>query len=233
MALKRVFGTCDAIDGAGRCFDRLAAHLTEDTLTTGRSRPIGRIVNEIVAHGVVGGEFRSRAASNALQNQQARISRSGRRIVWATTLSRGVDVAENKTQITDVDPISFIASVENPTRRADAESLLDLMTRATGCKPKMWGPSIVGFGRYRYRYDSGRGGEFMLAGFSPRKANLVIYTMPGYEEMNEQLAELGKHRVGKSCLYINKLADVNIDVLEQIVADGVATMRENHETWDE
>ena len=144
-----------------------------------------------------------------------------------------VGVAENKTQRTDVDPNSFIASVENPTRRADAELLLDLMTRASGCEPRMWGPSIVGFGRYRYRYDSGREGEFMLTGFSPRKANLVIYTMPGYDEMDERLAELGKHRLGKSCLYINKLADVDVNVLEQIVAAGVAAMRENYETWDE
>ena len=97
----------------------------------------------------------------------------------------------------------------------------------------MWGPSIVGFGRYRYRYDSGREGEFMLTGFSPRKTNLVVYTMPGYAEMDERLAELGRHRLGKSCLYVNKLADVDVDVLEQIVAAGVAAMRKNYETWDE
>ena len=142
-------------------------------------------------------------------------------------------MAENKTQITDVDPGAFIAAVENATRRADAETMLDLMSRVTGCEAKMWGPSIIGFGRYRYRYDSGRTGEFMLTGFSPRKANLVIYTMPGYEEMDEQLVELGKHRLGKSCLYINKLADVDLAVLEQIVADGVATVRANHETLDD
>ena len=141
-------------------------------------------------------------------------------------------MAENKTQITDVDPNAFIATVENPTRRVDAEVMLDLMSRVTGCEAKMWGPSIVGFGRYRYGYDSGREGEFMLTGFSPRKANLVIYTMPGYDQMDEQLAELGKHRLGKSCLYVNKLADVDLDVLEQIVADGVATMREKHETLE-
>lgn len=140
---------------------------------------------------------------------------------------------QNKTQITDVDPSSFIATVENPTRRADAEVMLDLMSRVTGCEAKMWGPSIIGFGRYRYRYDSGREGEFMLTGFSPRKGNLVIYTMPGYDHMDEQLAELGKHRLGKSCLYINKLADVDLAVLEQIVADGVSTVRANHETLDD
>lgn len=142
-------------------------------------------------------------------------------------------MAENKTQITDIDPSAFIATVENSTRRADAEVLLDLMSRVTGCEAKMWGPSIIGFGRYRYRYDSGREGEFMLTGFSPRKANLVIYTMPGYDKMDEQLAELGKHRLGKSCLYINKLTDVDLDVLERIVTDGVATMREKHEILDD
>jgi hypothetical protein len=141
-------------------------------------------------------------------------------------------MAENRTQVTDVDPSDFIATVENATRRADAEVMLELMTRVTGLEPKMWGPSIVGFGRYRYRYDSGREGEFMLTGFSPRKANLVIYTMPGYDEMDGQLAELGKHRLGKSCLYINRLADVDLEVLEQIVADGVATMRAKHEVLE-
>jgi hypothetical protein len=141
-------------------------------------------------------------------------------------------VAENKTQITDVDPRAFVAAVEHPTRRADAEVLLDMMTRVTGCEPKMWGPSIIGFGRYHYVYDSGREGDFILTGFSPRKANLVVYVLPGYDDMSAQLAELGKHRLGKSCLYINKLADVNLEVLEGIVAAGVASMRRNYPTED-
>ena len=141
-------------------------------------------------------------------------------------------MSENKTQVTDVDPEAFIASVEHPTRRADATTLLELMRRVTGCEPKMWGPSIIGFGRYHYRYDSGREGEFMLTGFSPRKANLAIYVMPGYDELGDRLAQLGKHRLGKSCLYINKLADVDLDALERIVADGVATMRREYETFD-
>ena len=141
-------------------------------------------------------------------------------------------MAENKTQVTDVDPRAFVASVEHPTRRADAEVLLEMMIRVTGCEPKMWGPSIIGFGRYHYVYDSGREGDFILTGFSPRKANLVIYVLPGYEDMSAQLAELGKHRLGKSCLYINKLADVNLDVLETIVSNGVASMRRNYPTED-
>lgn len=142
-------------------------------------------------------------------------------------------MAENKTQITDVDPEAFIAAVEHPTRRADAHTLLAMMRRVTGCEPKMWGPSIIGFGRYHYRYDTGREGDFLLTGFSPRTSNLSIYVMPGYEDLGESLAELGKHKLGKSCLYVNKLADIDLDVLERIVADGVATMRREYETFDE
>lgn len=141
-------------------------------------------------------------------------------------------MTENKTQPTDVDPGEFVARVEHPTRRADAETLLEMMERVTGCEPKMWGPSIVGFGRYRYRYESGREGEFMLTGFAPRKANLVVYVLPGYDDIADDLAELGKHKIGKSCLYINKLADVDLDVLERIVSDGVARMRRDYETFD-
>ncbi len=140
---------------------------------------------------------------------------------------------QNTTQPTDVDPAEFIAAVEHPVRRADAEVLLEMMTRVTGYPPKMWGPSIIGFGRYHYRYDTGREGDFLVTGFSPRTANLVVYILPGYDDIGEQLARLGKHRIGKSCLYINKLADIDLDVLEDIVADGVARIRENYETWAE
>ena len=142
-------------------------------------------------------------------------------------------MAENKTQVTEVDPATFIASVEHPTRRTDAEYLLGMMRRVTGCEPQMWGPSIVGFGRYHYRYESGREGDFMITGFSPRKANLVVYVLPGYDDISDDLAELGKHKIGKSCLYINKLADVDLAVLERIVTEGVARMRRDYETFDE
>ena len=122
-------------------------------------------------------------------------------------------MADNKTRPTEVDPHDFLDTVENPTRRSDAEVLLEMMKRVTGCEPRMWGPSIIGFGRYHYRYDSGREGDSMITGFSPRKANLVIYVMPGYEDRTEQLDALGKHRLGKSCLYVNRLADVDLSVL--------------------
>lgn len=141
-------------------------------------------------------------------------------------------MAENKTKVTEVDPVDFIAAVEHETRRADAETLLGLMSEVTGCPPKMWGPSIIGFGRYEYTYESGREGEFMLTGFSPRKSNLSVYILPGYDDIPDDLAQLGKHKIGKSCLYINKLADIDTGVLRKIVADSVERMRRDYTTFD-
>lgn len=143
--------------------------------------------------------------------------------------------AKNKTVATEVDPTEFIGLVEPEKKRADAEALLSLFNRVTGLKPKMWGPTIIGYGRYYYKYESGREGESMLTGFSPRKQNLSVYIMPGYRfgDMEQKLSRLGKHKLGKSCLYINKLADVDLDVLEEIILDGVAYMREKYKTWDE
>ena len=140
---------------------------------------------------------------------------------------------ENKTQPTDVSPADFIASVEHDRRREDAEVLLKWFEDVTGYAPKMWGSSLIGYGRYHYKYDSGREGDMLVTGFSPRKANLVMYIMPGYRDMGEKLARLGKHKLGKSCLYINKLADIDMDVLREIVEDGVAYMTEHYETWPE
>ncbi len=139
---------------------------------------------------------------------------------------------ELKTKATAVAPKDFIAAMEDGTRKKDAEVLLKWMTKVTGLKPKMWGPSIIGFGRYAYTYDTGHSGEFMMTGFSPRKANMVLYILPGYTDISDTLARLGKHKIGKSCLYINKLADVDMDVLEEIVREGVEHVRKNHETWD-
>lgn len=143
--------------------------------------------------------------------------------------------AENKTQVTKVEPKDFVAAVENPKRRADGEAMLAFFERVTGLKAQMWGPSIIGYGRYHYKYESGREGEAMLTGFSPRKSNLVFYIMPGYREveMQEKLSRLGKHKLGKSCLYVNKLDDIDLDVLEEIVLDGVSYMREKYQTWDD
>lgn len=138
-----------------------------------------------------------------------------------------------KTSQNKQSPTAFIASVEHLQRRADAETLLALFNRVTGLKPRMWGDSIIGYGRYHYRYESGREGEYFMTGFSPRKANLSIYIMPGYQDLSPMLDRLGKHKVGKSCLYINKLIDVDLKVIEELILFGLSYMRDNYETWDE
>lgn len=138
----------------------------------------------------------------------------------------------NKTTQNNLSPEAFIAQVDHKTRRADAELLLEWFATVTGMPAKMWGTSIVGFGRYHYKYDSGREGESLMTGFSPRKAALSIYIMPGYRDMSDKLARMGKHKTGKSCLYISKLADIDMAVLQEIVEDGLAYMRSNYQTWD-
>lgn len=141
--------------------------------------------------------------------------------------------SENKTIVTKVKPEDFVAAVEHPVRRGDAEQLLDFFARVTGMKARMWGPTLIGFGQYHYQYESGREGDMMMTGFSPRKANLVLYIMPGYQAVGDMLARLGKHKIGKSCLYVNKLADIDMGVLEEIVRFGVDYVRENYETIEE
>ena len=141
--------------------------------------------------------------------------------------------AKLKTTQNKKSPKGFIASVDNEQRRNDAEILLDLFNRVTGLKPRMWGSSIIGYGRYHYRYESGREGEFFMTGFSPRKTSSTIYIMPGYRDLSKMLKRLGKHKTGKSCLYINKLSDVDLKVLEEIVLYGLDYMRKNYETYDE
>jgi hypothetical protein len=143
--------------------------------------------------------------------------------------------ADNKTKITAESPTEFIAAIEHKVRRSDAELLLPWMHDLTGLEPRMWGPSIIGYGRYHYKYASGREGDAPLTGFSPRKAALSFYIMPGYQfgKMPEKLARLGKHKLGKSCLYINRLADVDMQVLGSIVIAGLVYMRKNYETFDE
>ena len=125
-------------------------------------------------------------------------------------------MAETKTKPTEVSVDSFIDAVEHPTRREDARTVRAMMERITRHKPQMWGPSIVGFGSYRYKYDSGREGTACRLGFSPRKAQLVLYVLTETEGEAELLARLGKHKIGKCCLYINKLADVDMSVLEAL-----------------
>ena len=135
---------------------------------------------------------------------------------------------ENKTKPTGASVDDFIAAVEIDTRRADAKIVLEMMRRVTGETPVMWGPTMIGFGKYAYKYKSGHGGEFFLTGFSPRKAHLVLYIMPGYGQFDDVMARLGKHKTGRACLYVNKLADIDIKVLEELVGKSVAWMREHH-----
>jgi len=142
--------------------------------------------------------------------------------------------SESKTRQTTVAPRAFIAALDDGPRKQDAEKLLPWFEAVTGLPARMWGPSMVGFGRYHYKYDSGHEGEAMITGFSPRKAEMVIYILPGYRSaaMQDKLARLGKHKLGKSCLYIKRLADVDLDVLAEIVRDGIAYMRASYPTWD-
>ena len=131
--------------------------------------------------------------------------------------------AELKTKETTASVEAFIAKQPDAIA-ADLRTIMGLMKKATGEDPKMWGPSIVGYGRYAYAYESGREGEWMITGFSPRKANLTLYIMMGFEEEAALMQKLGKHTTGKSCLYIKKLSDVDLKVLESLIVKGVKAM---------
>jgi hypothetical protein len=134
-------------------------------------------------------------------------------------------MADNKTKPTELSVAAFIDAITDPTQRADAKALVKLMQDTVGEKPKMWGPSIIGFGGYHYRYDSGREGDMPLIGFSPRKAALVLYGMIGTSDSKTLLGKLGKHTIGKGCLYVKKLADVDREVLEAMAVKSVAATR--------
>jgi hypothetical protein len=134
-------------------------------------------------------------------------------------------MADIKTRATQRDVAEFVASVEHPVRRADAERLVAMMTRISSCPATMWGPTIIGFGRYHYRYDSGHEGEMCRIGFSPRKSNLVFYLAGDKDEM---LARIGKHKRGKGCIYVNTLADIDMAVLEEMIAFAWATMAQRY-----
>lgn len=132
--------------------------------------------------------------------------------------------AANKTQPTRASVASFLADVSNEARRADAKRIDKILRAITGEKPVMWGPTIIGYGKYRYKYESGREGEMCRLGFSPRGANLVLYVLTGERDQKALLAKLGKHKTGKSCLYINKLSDVDEAVLTDIIRGAWAHM---------
>jgi len=125
--------------------------------------------------------------------------------------------ADLKTKPTALSVTGFINGVENDARKRDAKTLLAMMKKITGEKPKMWGPTIVGFGEYHYKYESGREGDMLNVGFSPRNANMVLYVMGSIPEDDPLRKKLGKYKTGKSCLYVNKLEDVDASVLEKII----------------
>ncbi|MCL6285707.1 DUF1801 domain-containing protein [Ruegeria sp. 2012CJ41-6] len=130
-------------------------------------------------------------------------------------------MAQNKTAPTTADVGAFLDAVQPAPKAADARVLDTLFRKVTGFEPVMWGASIVGYGRYHYRYATGREGDFLATGFSPRKAAHSIYVMPGYADFGPILSRLGKHKTGRSCLYVNKLADIDLDVLEELIRAGL------------
>ena len=138
-------------------------------------------------------------------------------------------MAQNKTTPTQASVSAFVRGLTETARQSDAKALIELMEKATGEKPKMWGPSIVGFGSYHYRYDSGREGDMCIAGFSPRASAFAIYVLSGAKTESALLAKLGKHDRGKGCLYIKKLADVDAGVLEELVRTSSAHTRATQE----
>ena len=129
--------------------------------------------------------------------------------------------SQNKTVPTDQSVEDFLNSVQSERRAEEARALDELFRATTGFDPVMWGPSMIGYGRYHYRYASGREGDFLATGFSPRKSALVIYIMPGYADFGDILVRLGKHKLGKSCLYVNTLADIDIQVLSELIRAGL------------
>ncbi|HET7064132.1 MAG TPA: DUF1801 domain-containing protein [Rudaea sp.] len=139
-------------------------------------------------------------------------------------------MAENKTKATTSSVDAYIEAIADETRRKDCRALAKLMAKATKHKPVMWGTSIVGFGSYHYRYDSGREGDSCLVGFSSRKGDISIYLTASLPGRDELLARLGKHTTAKGCLYVSKLSDIDVKVLEQLVAGSAAEVGRRHGT---
>jgi len=141
-------------------------------------------------------------------------------------------MAEIKTKATQVSVDAFIEAVPDPTRRTDAKTIRAMFERLTGEPAKMWGPTIIGCGSYRYKYESGHSGVMCRMGFSPRKAELVLYVLTGFDGQPDLLARLGRHKTGKVCLYIKKLSDVDEAVVEEIATRALAHMNEKHPEAD-
>ncbi|KKI89554.1 hypothetical protein WQ54_24635 [Bacillus sp. SA1-12] len=135
---------------------------------------------------------------------------------------------ELKTKETDSNVIEFIEQVESPKKREDAYKLLDIFTETSDCEAKMWGPSIIGFGKYHYKYKTGHEGDAPLVGFSPRKAKISLYFATGDTEREELLKDFGKHTTGKACVYINKVDDIDIEILKKLILQSIKFLRETY-----
>ena len=138
-------------------------------------------------------------------------------------------MTELKTKRNKGDVEAFLNNVPDEKKRRDSFTILELMKKVTGKEPAMWGDSIIGFGSYHYKYVSGREGDWFLTGFSPRKQNLTLYIMAGFDEYERLLGKLGKHSIGKSCLYIKKIDDIDVDVLKELVKRSVEHMERTNQ----
>jgi len=136
--------------------------------------------------------------------------------------------ANNKTVENEGSVSDFLSQIQDDKRREDANAMNELMIQITGQQPKMWGGSIVGFGRYHYKYKSGREGDFMNIGFSPRKQNLTLYIMPGFDRYDDLMIRLGKYKLGKSCLYIKRIGDIKLEVLQELISKSYEYMTQKY-----
>jgi len=139
-------------------------------------------------------------------------------------------MAENKTKPTNDSVAAFIDSIQDEQKRRDARKVAAMMREATGSRARMWGSNIVGFGQYHYRYESGREGDFMITGFSPRKQALTLYIIPGFGHFESLMSKLGKYKTGRSCLYVKRLSEVDEKVLKRLIESSVKHMRKNYKT---
>lgn len=137
-------------------------------------------------------------------------------------------MAENKTKPTDASVEAYLSAIDSDERRDDCRAIAALMSTITKARPAMWGPSIIGFGTYHYKYASGREGDACVTGFSSRKGDISVYLAAGGAQQDQLLAQLGRHKMGKSCLYIRKLADVDMAVLERLIVESVAEIKRRY-----
>jgi hypothetical protein len=134
-------------------------------------------------------------------------------------------MAQNKTQKQQVSVQTFLDNIDDPEQLADSKLLIEMMSDISGCEPVMWGEQMVGFDEYHYQYASGHGGDWFMCGFAPRKGKMSLYIMDGFNNHAPLMQKLGKHKTGKSCLYVKRLSDINLDVLKTLIAESIGFMR--------